>query len=319
LTVKTFRFLFFNALMLLLTSMGPAAPAVGADPATPAGDVWLISTRGLPYPCSQHGVSQQVGFQRLDESCFVAATREEFLATLDPSQTTCFFVHGNRIAPSDAYALGLSFRRKIGTGAVPFRFVIWSWPSERIPGPLRDARTKASRADGEAYYLGSVLAELPSNARVSLIGYSFGARTVTGSLHLLAGGMVQGNSLGTAADSMVHPRAVLIAAAMPRVWLLPGGAHGLAPLQAEQLLLFYNPRDPALKHFPLVASPGHPTALGFEGVSSRLLGPAGSLLRQYNVAGSVGRSHSLSNYLDSAGIMATIGRFSLEAIPDRRS
>lgn len=296
---------------MLLTAMRPALPAAAADRAAPAGDVWLISTRGLPYPCSRHGVSQQAGFERLDDACFVAATREEFLSTLDPAQPTCFFVHGNRITRSDAQSQGLSIRRKIGNRGVPFRFVIWSWPSEKIPGPLRDARAKASRADVEAYYLGSVLAELPSDARVTLIGYSFGARTVTGSLHLLAGGMVHGNSLGTAADSMVHPRAVLIAAAIPRVWLLPGGAHGLAPLQVEQLLLFYNPRDPALKYFPLVASPGHPAALGFEGISSRQLGPAGSLVQQYNVAGSVGHSHSLSNYLDSAGIMDLVRRSSL--------
>jgi hypothetical protein len=306
----------------LATLAGPAAlsthaahPAVVRASSPPSGssDVWLVETRGLPNPCAQHGVSERIHFQRLDQGCFVSATKEEFLASLIPDQTTCFFVHGNRVSASDARSTGLSLRRHLDSGQTPFRYVIWSWPSERISGMIRDARAKASRADGESYYLGSVLAEMPAEANTSLIGYSFGARAITGSLHLLGGGIVRGNSLGISAKPTIRPRAVLMAAALPRAWLLPGGANSLAPFQVEQMLLFYNRNDPALRHFPLVFHPGRPEALGFEGIAAWQLGQNGSLLRQLDVGRTVGRSHSLSKYTDSAGIMATVRAAVLDA------
>ncbi len=276
-------------------------------------DVWLVNTRCLPNPCSQNGLSEQMRFEHLEDSCFVSTSRQEFLASLDPAQTTCFFVHGNRMTANDARTIGLSLRRHLDRGQQKFRYVIWSWPSERMVGMVRDARAKANRADGESYYLGSLLAAIPAEADVSLIGYSFGARAITGSLHLLGGGRVHGNSLGLPAQATVRPRVVLMAAAVPRTWLLPGGVNGLAPFQCQRMLLFYNPRDPALKHFPIVFHPGRPQALGFEGIAPRQLGPNGSLLQQMNVAGAIGRSHSLSKYTDSASIMATVRRSALEA------
>jgi hypothetical protein len=307
-------------LLGLLTVLGAAHVGRGAEmpvSAIPLGsaspDVWLINTRGLPNPCSQHGISKGLRFQRLDGNCFVATSQQEFLSTLDPTQTTCFFVHGNRMTASDARNIGLSVRRQLDRTETPFRYVIWSWPSERITGMIRDARSKAERADGESYYLASVLAALPAEADVSLIGYSFGARAITGGLHLLGGGMVNGNSLSRPHEQAVRPRVILMAAAVPRSWLLPGGTNGLAPFQVEQMLLLYNPRDPALKHFPIVFGPGHPQALGFEGISRRQLGPTGGLMEQYNVAKTVGRSHSLSKYTRSAGIMGTIRRSALPA------
>ena len=184
--------------------------------------MWLVDTRGLPNPCSRHGISERMSFQRLDGSCFVAASKQEFLQSLKPAQTTCFFVHGNRMTASDARSIGLTVRRRLDQGQIPFRYVIWSWPSERMTGMVRDARAKASRADGESYYLGSLLAKMPADADVSLIGYSFGARAITGSLHLLGGGMVHGNTLGTVNAATIRPRMILMAAALPRAWLLPG-------------------------------------------------------------------------------------------------
>jgi hypothetical protein len=275
-------------------------------------DVWLIETRCLPHPCAQRGIYQKLRFERLENERFIAASKDEFLATLDPSQTTCFFVHGNRLSASDARRIGVDFARRLGPTNVPYRFVIWSWPSDRVVGLIRDARVKAVRADGESYYLASVLAELPPSADVSLVGWSFGARAITGGLHLLGGGVFVGNSLNRVDQPSVRPRVVLMGAAVPRGWLLPGGAHGLAPLQVEQLTLFFNPRDPALKHFPVVFGPGWPQAVGYEGISTRQLGAVGDLVQQYNVSGTIGHSHSMARYTRSAWIMSTVRQFALE-------
>ena len=195
-----------HSLLLILTivliaaapdrSTASEAEAIPIPSTTSCSDVWLVNTRCLPYPRSRIGVSRQMRFQRYDGTRFVSATQDEFLATLDPHQVTCFLVHGNRMTSAEAQEYGLSFRRRVKRGQCPFRFVIWSWPSERMVGPVRDARSKASRADAESYYLASVLATLPGDASVSLVGYSFGARAITGGLHLLGGGMVRGNRLG---------------------------------------------------------------------------------------------------------------------------
>jgi hypothetical protein len=293
--------------------LGAEQTAAGAACRLPlTADVWLIETRCLPRPCSQHGVCDRMRFTRLDGNRFVGASKDEFLESLTPSQTTCFFVHGNRMTASDARTIGVQFGRHLDHGNVPFRFVIWSWPSDRITGLVRDARAKGARADAESYYLASVLAEIPPAANVSLIGYSFGARAITGSLHLLGGGMFGGNSLNRVSQPSIRPRVILMAAAVPRGWLLPRGAAGLAPVQVEHLTLLYNPRDPALKHFPFVFGPGNPQALGFEGIAPRQLGPLGERLQQYNVSGTIGRSHSMSRYTDSARIMSTVRQFALD-------
>jgi hypothetical protein len=321
---KTFaRFLATLAIAACIRPIPQVCAAVVANPPTTAAadvcDVWLINSRHLPCPSHHHGISRRLTYQRLDDRCFVAASEQEFLATLDPAQMTCFFVHGNRMTNVEAQQLGLTFRRRLlGSARIPFRFVIWSWPSEKITGPVRDARAKAARADGESYYLGSVLSLLPVKAHVSLVGYSFGARTITGSLQLLGGGMACGNSLALSSQPMVRPRVVLLAAAVPRQWLLPGGANELAPLQADQLALFYNPRDLALKHFPHVFRPGHPAALGFEGISPRQLAAASDVLLQYDVSAAIGCSHSLSRYIDSSSIMCTVRRLAVEP-PTRRT
>jgi hypothetical protein len=277
-----------------------------------AADVWLIETRCLPGVCGAHGVDERMRFQRWDAGRFVDTSQIDFLETLAHDQTTCFFVHGNRVSACDARRIGVDFARRLGNSGGSFRFVIWSWPSDRVIGPIRDARIKASRADAEAYYLASVLAELPPSADVSLVGWSFGARTITGGLHLLGGGVFAGNSLNRVDQPTIRPRVVLMAAAVPRGWLLPGGAAGLAPRQVEQLTLLYNPSDPALKHFPFVFRPGRPQALGFEGIAARQLGTAGGLVQQYNVSGTIGRSHAMARYTQSPNIMNIVRNHALD-------
>lgn len=214
------------------------------------------------------------------------------------------YVHGNRMTHSDAVAQGMSVRQHLGSALAGRRYVIWSWPSEKILGPLRDAREKATRADGEAFFMASFLAAFPSDANVSLIGYSFGARTVTGSLQILAGGHIMSNQVPASENAFVQPRAILLAAAFPRCWMLPQQRYGLALTQSQGMTSFYNPKDPALEHFDIVFKPGRPQALGHEGISARQLGSAGLLLQQYNVSQSVGFSHSIYRYLASPSIMA---------------
>jgi hypothetical protein len=209
-------------------------------------------------------------------------------ATHDAATITTVLVHGNRVSSSDAIAHGMAVYCQLSASVSDdsrLRHVIWSWPSDQIAGPLRDIRVKAERTTSEAFYLASLLSRLPPDARVSLIGHSFGVRIFTGSLHLLAGGSLGGRVLPhETADARMPVRGVAIAAALDHNWLYPGRRHGQALSMVDQLLVFYNPCDPVLKRFHWVVEGRSGTALGYSGlVCPQRLGEAGARVEQMNV------------------------------------
>jgi hypothetical protein len=155
-----------------------------------AGDqFWIISTRHIDEaPC--HAIPRHVKVHRFEDSCWRRSSFEEFLAAHDPAAVTFFYIHGNRYEADEALERGwLIYRylRHDGGPRVPLRFVTWSWPSQPTPGIVRDVRLKAERTDLEGLYLGTVISRLPPDAMVSLQGFSFGTRVISGSLQKTAG------------------------------------------------------------------------------------------------------------------------------------
>ena len=111
---------------------------------------------------------------------------------------TDFYAHGNFESADDASERGLAVYGRISAQAPadqPFRFVIWSWPTDRGKHPLELTRMHARRADVDAYYLGWLVNRMNHQVKVGLMGYSLGARVATGALHLLGGGQLIGLSL----------------------------------------------------------------------------------------------------------------------------
>ena len=102
------------------------------------------------------------------------SSQAAFVQSVHPQQVLCVYVHGNRMSASDAVEQGMEMYQQLACTQTPLRFVIWSWPSDRIHGPIQDAQVKAARSEGESYYLASLLARLPSGQSVSLVGYSYG-------------------------------------------------------------------------------------------------------------------------------------------------
>ncbi len=267
-------------------------------------EFWVISTRGIEeVPCqvlpSQLKVYQWRCGQWSRESL------ESFVDTHNRAATTLFYVHGNRYTPEDAVERGWLALRRLQNGCGPrnpLRFVVWSWPSERVPGLVNDVRTKAARTDTEGLYLGTVLSRLPPDARVSLLGYSFGTRVISGSLHLLAGGQLEGRTLPSEFLMPRYPiRAGMLAPAFHNTWLLPGAFHDGALTQVERLIVLYNPRDPVLRRYRIVSPSSAPQALGYTGlVGLEGLGPLAQRVEQWNVADEVGRRHDEERYLYSS-------------------
>jgi len=292
----------------------PVAVAVGLAAFLAAGacaaaqsphDIWLISTRSAPWS-NPVGGEDRIVYWHLDaDKNWEQTDLDAFLATDDPAVPTCIYIHGNRTTHGGAVREGWSVSQKLKREAPdrPLRFVTWSWPANQIRGIRQDVQVKAYRSDVQAYYLAYLLGRMNPEVRVGMIGYSFGARTITGALHLLAGGRFAGRTLpeGTAPVERTPARAVLVAAAMSAHWLSPGGANGLALSLADRVLVTRNRYDPVLQYYPRMYGRGGPHALGYTGPArSSQLGEQREKVEILPVERYVGSNHALQGYLRSS-------------------
>lgn len=275
-------------------------------------DVWTVNTRCLPTPGCHPTTLNSPEYSHIRNGRWIPSSQEEFLADADPSRITCVFVHGNRMEPSDAHARGMKALRRFARGSTPVRFVIWSWPSNQVARrPVKDARIKANRADGESWYLAKFLSDLPANSMVSLIGFSFGARTVTGGVHRMSGLVSRTDDPDAEDGPRFRPRVILLAGAVPNHWILPNRYHGRVPYVADRIVSLHNPRDPALRFFHITDANGKPRALGANGVAARYFGANHAPLEQRDVSCIVGKSHSFDRYADSNWIANYVRRYAL--------
>lgn len=280
-----------------------------------ANQVWLVNTR-----CANRDSGDpELGltYWRYEAGQWLASSRQELLAVDDPHLPTVVYAHGNRInAPQsscDGWQIYRSFARRTPPER-PFRFVVWSWPSTQVQGELRDVKEKAARSDCQAYYLAWLVDQLHPDEHVGLIGYSYGARIVSGALHILGGGEVSGRALAERLHPQRRPaRAVLLAGAQDDCCLAPGRRHGLALTQVDRMLITYNGSDPVLRWYPLLNGIGSDTeALGYSGAAG--LGRWGNearKVRELNVTGWVGAEHDWTRYMFSPALVAEMQPYAL--------
>ncbi|HEV7225433.1 MAG TPA: hypothetical protein VGN42_22195 [Pirellulales bacterium] len=271
-----------------------------------AHQLWLVSTRQLPHGPRAAGEFDFEVQRYQQEAGWSAASLEELFAADDDRLVTSVLVHGNHTNRQWAIDKGLAFYRTLVGSAraeQPVRLIVWSWPSDQVPGSFRDdARVKAQRTNIEGYYLAKFLDRLRGPNPVSLAGYSFGARVITGALHLLGGGVLEGRRLGEREQFPRPPlHALLMAAAIDRDWLLPGQPHGRALSSVERMVVFVNPQDRVLRWYRFV-SPGQ--ALGSHGLPSRSrLDVDRRRFFEIDVTTAVGNRHGWTNYIGSPAIV----------------
>lgn len=276
--------------------------------------LWVVNTRGMScnVACGCKPVNYNI--QALD--CGGGSNRvsmEEFAAASEPGVTTVVWVHGNntneQLAISDgrkAYEL----LRRCGDRR-PIRFVIWSWSSNRVKllRPKLDAKIKLGITDTEAPKLARFVDTIPGDCHVSLMGFSFGARVVSGALHMLDGGSLRGRSLACRLNpNRVPMNGVLIAGALNSCDILPGMAHGRAVNVTARLTITFNPGDRLLKQYPKVANS---SALGTTGVSIGRFGEESWKVHQTNVSGYVRKRHMLAAYFRNSAVMSILARAGL--------
>lgn len=284
----------------------------------PQDQLWLVSSRGLGCDIEQQ--APRMACWRYDpEARWVHADLDALLAADAGHLVTTIFVHGNRMSHAAAFTRGWQAYRALIRSADerPVRFIIWSWPSAQIDGPLQDVRVKARRTNPAGCYLAWFVHRLPPQAPLSLWGHSFGARVVTGALHILGGGAIGGYCLSEPEAPPRQPaNVVLVTAALDNDWLVPGHFHGCALSQVGHMLLVNNGCDRLLKRYHwLYHRKDCSQALGFSGLPRCALGCA-SCTEQVDACCQIGPEHSLALYLCSRNLMARMRNCLVLTLPE---
>ncbi len=176
------------------------------------GDVWEVSTRHLGC-CRNMAAFANPNFKvsHVEQGRWKPRTIEELLTTINSEQQivssaqaidnssvtfpplTIFYVHGNWMTVANTRERIMTINQSISRYAKrPYRLVALSWPSERERGFVSDIRENGDCADIQAHYLNYLIQRTSPTTQVSLMGFSFGGRTITGALHLLGGGTIGG-------------------------------------------------------------------------------------------------------------------------------
>jgi hypothetical protein len=321
---RRMRYTARRATTLVLAAAAHLLAAAIAAAGTPSpDDVYLVSTRPLGTRCVAEEMSAGLYCQRLvddgDQRHWSKTSWPEVAAAFAEPLPTIVYVHGNRVSPGEDKQQGLAFYHSLANCRPPgrLRFVIWAWPADQIRGRVRDYAVKAARTTQVGWQLAWAVNQLPQQSPVTLVGYSYGARVVTGALHLLGGGSMGDLKLYEPENPLRPPlRAALVAAAVDAAWLRPGGYHGEAVGEVESLVLINNQLDPAMRFFHLPAENRHARALGYTGLrASGAWGDMADRIHSFDATGAVGRHHAIAEYLSAFGAMRHAWEKMLPATP----
>lgn len=287
-------------------------------------EVWELSSRHLPekFRCIDPH-SPGLDALRRTETGWQSDDLEN--ALVDDGRLTIVYVHGNFMERNNARERALILNQYLAQRSQrPYRLLMLSWPSTREPHPLRDVYENAESAECQALFVGWLLERLKHHSEVSLLGFSFGARAVTGGLHLAAGGTIPGfqyrsidrlwQEHGVAEGSIESVpnapryRVALVAPAVDRSWLAQGGKHSKGMETVSGLINLYNSRDPILRRFRFLDRLSRPVAAGFagfvgaqgfEGIANpRSTEPleTSKKIRQFDCGSVIGTTHSERSY-----------------------
>ncbi|MCC7475882.1 MAG: hypothetical protein IT425_10830 [Pirellulales bacterium] len=296
-----------------------AAPSLAGDSAANLfcdgirvqDEIVVVNVRNVCGCCDPATLREKVTFETYaltgdsGEREWQPSSLENFVA-FNPDVPTVIFVHGNQITSCDAKCDGLAVYRRLALHADanrPLRFVVFSWPSAKVGGLLNDVRVKAARTGPAGCQLAWLVDQMPAETPISYLGFSFGARIITGGLHILGGGSLGGAChLGERAHPNRQPmNAFLIASALHAHWLAEGCYHGLAMTQVSRMCLINNCADPAMKYYHLLEPGlGGPQALGYCGPTC-IGSDYASKIVLCDVSRCVGGQHDLMRYVCCSG------------------
>jgi pimeloyl-ACP methyl ester carboxylesterase len=156
-----------------------------------------------------------------------------------------------------------------------------------------------------------LIAQLPPEQPVSLVGHSLGARTVASTLQLLATGQSEGYQLPQLAGQQRRVRAVFAAGAVDHHLLNPGERYGNALSATEGLLNLRNSDDLVLTLYPL-HRPFTVPPLGRIGLTSTdrwQLGEWNSKITELELSPMLGRRHLWEHFYHQPRLAAAMAPY----------
>ena len=282
----------------------------------PGDQVWLLSTRHLPH-C---GKIPQCEFDLKAEKLRGNTWVEENVVDLitnhqnDSTLITMVYVHGNRTDEEWSRGRGVEVyqRLRASQDCPSIRFIIWSWPSERLFGPWKDFQVKADRSIAEGSYLATFLQQMQSTNPVGILGYSLGAQVVLSGLEEYAAFNEDDDG------SKDQFNVALVAAATDCNWPTVCNDVNAIYDRIGQLLVVHNDCDRALRAYRLACfGKVNPMGrCGMKGVAA--LHDNGQKVTQLDVSGKVGGDHSIVEYISPLcvrrSILNTLSRPSTNSI-----
>lgn len=177
---------------------------------------------------------------------------------LQPSAdtVTSFFIVGNYYTDEETIKSGwIAYHRLVEACAddVSLRFVIWSWPSDPVPGRrLPDAKIKLGLIDPTAFHLAAVVDAMSPTIPVSMCGSSFGVGVALGAVQFLSAGRLGCYEFSPRSGAVRQVRIVFLGAAVDHDVFLPGRKHDAVLPYLDRALVLVNPRDRALRMYRLL-------------------------------------------------------------------
>lgn len=281
----------------------PMQSVPAAAPVVPGAGYWIVSSRQCKDKSPPGNLGCMQFYFRSSDRDLRNLGRDAFVSSLNPDQPVCFVVHGSYNWWRDVLTESKRIHRWIHSAATesPVQVVFFTWPSDgNMPYvfPIDIARL-GRKASLHSVYLANLVAQLPPEQPVCLLGHSHGARSAVAAMHLLGGGSVEdGQSLPPGYATPTHLRAVLIAAAIDHNWMNPGQRYDKALLPAEHVLLLRNSRDATLAIYPLRKGYSE-RAIGKDGLGRDdrfAIDEMGKKVVELDAAAFAGSNHSFADY-----------------------
>lgn len=243
-----------------------AAPIGAIETTSDEFDYWMVDARKAPVEGDLRAGIRKLRYWHFASGRWTEFCEGDFLAAMDPSLPTMFFVHGYGLGAPAAALSTARYARKISRCAKKFRVVTWAWGSRHnwLETPWENVQDKSWKSEAQGYYLAHTLGRLCPDTQVALVGHSFGCRAVCASLQGLGSGTVCRTPLEGKSRPTNHPyEAMLIAAGIESCSLAPGDRYCLALSQVSRMTITTNPRDRVLNILALVT--GNPDVMGLTG------------------------------------------------------
>ncbi|MBI1246356.1 hypothetical protein GC197_00750 [bacterium] len=257
-------------------------------------EIYLLSTRCLPGGCGWELPVEKISVQKfVVGEGWQPVDWKTFTESSSPGGLTSIYVHGNWMSRYWAQRRGWEMYHEL-TRQLPMdqkvRYIMWSWPTQEEPHPLRTVREHAVRADDDAYYLASYLETLTPKEKVSISAFSLGARVVTGACHLMAGGQLRGRALPEHEKNEHGYRIAFFSAGVTYSALYPSGRNGEAMDVIDALYNEINSADKILRHYQMATQRKGDQAAGSVGFC--LTPDQAEKVQQVNAANILGSEHS---------------------------